>query len=135
MIFATLQRYLLIAGGVLVLGLALYAAWLYDQRKDDKAAALALQGRVDTLQADLSTLQRGQAADSAAIATLTASQAAATARATTVRQRVTTLKGNNDAMRVWLDTALPLNGCLLDDTCTADSERARAVPGAASSVR
>lgn len=132
---ATVKLYGAIAVLLAVFGLVLFAGYEYDARKDDMAALLAVQGQVSTLQGNLKAVQAGQAADTAAIATLAASQAAVTIHATAVRQRVATMKGNDDAVRAWLDTVGPPSLCMLDDTCTGAGAVPATIGGAASSVR
>lgn len=119
---------------ILVLLLVGFAGWEYDQRKLDAEKLDKLSGVVNTQAETIRTVQVGQAADSAAINAVAASQASISLHGTTVRQRVQTLRSNDNAMRVYLDTALPPNGCLLDDTCPAGNGASAAIGGAASAV-
>lgn len=115
--FATAKLYFDIGIGVCILLLIGFAGWQYDQaklaRKDAAAAGVAMT----QLQAGLTQLQQGQEASNQAITAMADQLTAAGAHATTVRQRVVSM-GNSDAtIQHWLDTPLPVGGCMLDDTC------------------
>lgn len=131
----TIKTYVDIAVALAVVALLLFAGWEYDQRKLDADKLTAAQGQVTQLQAGLTQLQAGIEASNAAIAGVAASQAAVTGHASTVRQRVVTMGKNDATIQKWLDTRLPADGCMLDDTCTDGVAASATIGSPAAAVR
>lgn len=133
--FDTVKLYGGIAALLALLALVVFAGYQYDQRKLDDAKMDKLGVVIQAQTAALTQLQAGVDASNVAIVALAASQSQVAQHGGMVRARVTTLRNSNDAIRSYLDTALPPNGCLLDDSCSPASGAAEAVSSAASAVR
>ena len=130
----TFKLYFDIAVGLLIVGLVVFAGWQYDQRKLTDAKMDRLGDQLTATQGVLTQLQQGQAADTAAIQSMAASQALVAQHGSVVRQRVVTMGKNDDKVRTWLDTLLPADGCMLDDTCPGRAVANPPVGGASAAL-
>ena len=130
----TIKGYIDLAVGILVLLLIVACGWFYDQHKLDESKAEAAAKTVAQLQQGLAQLQQGQTASNEAINNMEDALLHQGAHAATIRQRVVTM-GNDDAtVQKWLDAPLPVNGCMLDDTCPASAAAGTTQRGAAAAL-
>jgi hypothetical protein len=130
----TIKLYFDIAVGLLIAGLVVFAGWQYDQRKLDADKLDKLGTAMSAQTAVLAQLQAGQQASDAAVVAVAASQAAATQHGSAVRQRVVTMGNSNATIQHWLDTPLPVGGCMLDDTCANGGVAGATIGSSASAV-
>ena len=110
--------------------LAGVAAW------QSNRAASALE-KLDAVNTRLDALQQGVDASNEAIVTMNESLRKVERKAVTVRERVITMERNDASVKAFLDTPLPANGCMLDDTCATGSPKrgpASAMPAASATA-
>lgn len=87
-----------------------YASW------QSHRAAGAME-KLDAVTNRLDALQVGVDASNKAILAMDAKMLAVTKKATVVRERVIQMERNDATVKAFLDIPVPVDGCMLDDTC------------------
>lgn len=87
-----------------------------------------LEGELGTVSANLSAIQTATENSDRELLRLNADLSKVTEKGSMVGERVSMLERTNDEIRDLLSTALPANGCLLDNSCEAGAAAAQRRP-------